>query len=111
MSKSKNIEGNFIHVVYFWLKNPEHEADRSKFLHALKGYVEHSPFIHARHIGTPASTDRDVIDNTWTFSLILTFPDKAAQDKYQEEDGHVHFVETASPLWERVVVYDSIQHL
>ena len=28
---SKKIKGNFIHMVFFWLKNPENQNDRMSF--------------------------------------------------------------------------------
>ena len=65
--------------------------------------------IKTRHIGTPAATDRDVIDNTWSYSLILAFDSKEKQDIYQSHQAHLKFIENASSLWEKVLVYDSIK--
>ena len=47
-------------------------------------------------------------DGSFTYSLILSFPSKEIQDKYQAEPVHVKFVEESQHLWERVVVYDSV---
>ena len=105
------IEGNFIHSVYFWLKNPDSEADRTAFETSLKKFINNSEFITSKHIGAPAATNRGVIDNTYTYSLILTFKDKATQDKYQEEELHKTFIAESENLWKKVLVYDSVNSL
>jgi hypothetical protein len=48
-----------------------------------------------------------VIDRSYAVSWVLTFDDKADQDAYQVDPIHLRFVDECSPLWERVVVYDS----
>ena len=109
--QAEETDGEFFHVVFFWLKNPENQADREQFEASLKKFIDNSEFILSRHIGTPAATDRPVIDNTWTYSLVLGFKDKEAQDKYQEEEVHKKFIEEAGDLWEKVLVYDSVRIL
>lgn len=98
----------FTHVVYFWLKNPDSPDDRKAFLSSLQNFMAKSEFAKTRFIGEPAGTLRDVVDGSFTYSLILTFPSKEAQDKYQTEPSHLKFVEEAQHLWQRVVVYDSV---
>lgn len=100
-------QGNFAHVVYFWLNNPDNENDRAAFEKSLTNFINNSEFIQTKHLGTPAATDRGVIDNSYTFCLLLTFENKKMQDKYQVEEGHLKFIEESSKLWEKVVVYDS----
>ena len=74
---------------------------------SLTRFIDHSQYIRSKLIGTPADTDRPVIDNTYTFSLLLTFDSKAEQDLYQQEDVHLQFIEESQDLWEKVLVYDS----
>ncbi|MEP6793103.1 MAG: Dabb family protein [Saprospiraceae bacterium] len=99
--------GNFYHVVYFWLKNPSSAEDRSKFESSLIRFLNASEYITTQHVGTPAATDRAVIDRSYTYSLIVSFKDKAAQDAYQNEDVHKAFIKECEPLWEKVLIYDS----
>lgn len=100
-------QGNFAHNVYFWLNNPDNQEDRAAFEKSLTNFINHSEFIRTKHLGTPAATDRGVIDNSYTYSLLLTFDNKAQQDKYQVEEGHLKFIEESSKLWKKVIVYDS----
>ena len=105
--KSNILEGPFVHIVFFWLKEPENEASRKKFVKEAKAYTENISAITKKHIGTPAATDRDVVDNTYTFSMVLTFDSKKDYDIYADHPLHLEFIERASELWERVQVYDS----
>ena len=99
---------NFTHVVYFWLKNPDSAQDRNAFLKSLKNFMDKSEYAQTKFIGEPAGTPREVVDGSFTYSLILSFPSKEIQDKYQAEPAHVKFVEESQHLWEKVVVYDSV---
>lgn len=99
---------NFSHVVYFWLNNPENEQDRLDFETSLKKFLNNSMYAQTKFIGVPANTPREVVDNSYTYSLILTFPSKEIQEKYQNETAHLAFIEEASHLWEKVKVYDSL---
>ncbi len=105
--KPESMEGNFLHMVFFWLKNDE-EKTKKAFLAELRKFIDHADMIRSQHIGTPAETDREVIDNTYSFSLILSFDSKKEHDEYQEHQLHKDFITNASSLWEKVQVYDSI---
>lgn len=98
---------SFIHHVFFWLKQPVTAVVRNKFENALKDLVKVET-ITDYHLGIPAPTDRDVIDNSYTYSLLATFKNKEDQDIYQTHPIHLKFIEECQDLWERVVVYDSI---
>ncbi len=101
-------DSHFVHNVYFWLKNPESKQDRADFETSLKKFLKSSKYAKTHFIGTPANTPREVVDNSWTYSMVLTFPSKEIQDKYQDEDVHHVFIEESENLWERVQVYDSV---
>lgn len=108
VEKSTTMEqGNFAHVVYFWLKNPDNAEDRKAFETSLINFIESSEFIRTKHLGTPAATSRGVIDNSYTYCLLLTFDNKEMQDNYQVEEGHLKFIAESEDLWEKVIVYDS----
>ncbi|MCK5066950.1 MAG: Dabb family protein [Bacteroidales bacterium] len=105
---NKELEGGFIHMVFFWLIDDTPEV-KKKFMKELKQFIVQVDEIKKSHIGQPADTNRDVIDSTWSYSLVLTFDSKKEQDIYQEHPAHLKFIENASSLWEKVLVYDSIK--
>lgn len=107
VGESTPIKGSFIHTVYFWLKEPDNEVSREKFVKSLSTFIDNSAFIQSKHLGTPADTNREVIDNSYTYCLVATFNSKEDQDKYQAEAGHLKFIEESKDLWEKIIVYDS----
>ena len=108
---SKTDTKEFVHTVYFWLKNPNDMSERTKFETSLKKFINNSRYIKTKHIGVPADTNRPVIDNSYTYCLSLTFTSKAEQDKYQDEDIHKVFIKESEMLWQKVLVYDSVSIL
>jgi len=97
----------FVHHVYFWLKKPVTREIRLKFENGLKKLVSIDTIV-SKHLGTPASTKRGVIDSTYSYSLLLIFKSKEDQDIYQTHPTHLKFIDEYEDLWERVVVYDSV---
>jgi hypothetical protein len=107
--KKKQINGVFKHHVYFWLKEPKNKEGNALFLKNLTGFLEECDMINSVHIGKPANTPREVVDNSYTYDLLVTFDDKKEQDAYQEHEAHKRFVNETAHLWTKVQVYDSIE--
>jgi hypothetical protein len=103
----REFNANFAHTVYFWLANPDNQEDRTTFETSLKKFLDHSAYAKTNFIGTPPRASRDVVDGSFTYSLIVTFESADAQQKYQDEAPHKLFIEESSHLWTKVIVYDS----
>src|SRR5690606_32137843 len=95
-----------VHSVYFWLKDKENPEARASLLEGLRSLQSIKP-LHSSYVGDAAETRRPVIDSTYDFALILIFENLQDHDQYQVDPTHLQFVESKSPLWERVVIYDS----
>ena len=96
------------HHVFFWLKNPNSRADLNRLLEGLRT-LEEIESVRRIHIGVPASTEkRDVVDSSYSVSELIFFDDVAGQDAYQVHPIHEKFVEQCSHLWQKVIVYDSM---
>jgi len=97
------------HHVFFWLKNPTSTADRDKLIAGLRT-LEKIETIRSLQIGVPADTEkRPVVDNSYSVSELMLFDDVKGQNVYQEHPLHKKFVEECSPLWDKVIVYDSVE--
>ncbi len=107
LTKVNNLEKLFIHHVYFWLKKPVTGEVKAKFEKALKELVTIETIVDY-HLGVPAGTSRDVIDSSYSYSLLVTFKNKEDQDIYQPHPKHQKFIADCQGLWEKVVVYDSV---
>ncbi|MFS4416484.1 Dabb family protein [Maribacter sp. 2307ULW6-5] len=103
----QTFDPHFAHTVYFWLKNPDNAAERAAFEASLRTFLERSAYAKTKFIGTPPQASREVVDGSFTYSLIVTFASAEDQQRYQDEVPHQKFVEEAAHLWEKVIVYDS----
>ena len=101
-------ENLLVHHVFFWLKNPESEADKQQLIAGLKTLAA-IPTIRKIHVGVLASTEkRDVVDTSWDVSELMFFDNEAGQKTYQDHPIHQAFVKNNSHLWTKVIVYDSL---
>lgn len=102
-------KGLFMHTVLFWLKNPTSIKDREAFELSIKKFVNTSKYVQSSYVGLPAGTDRTVVDNSYTYSLVVRFKSVEDHNKYQVEPAHKLFIETCKSLWEKVLIYDALE--
>ncbi len=102
------VEYPFVHQVYVWLKNPDSEKDIKTLIDGMKKLAAVKT-IRQYHIGVPVKSPRDVVDSSYTVSWLVLFENKEDQDAYQVDPIHLAFVKECSPLWNKVVVHDSIR--
>jgi len=107
MELQNTINEEFIHLVFFWLKNPTNDNDRIEFENAMHKFLNSSVYAKNKHFGQPANTNRPVVDNSYTYCLKVTFDNLKEHDQYQIEPAHKLFISEASKLWDRVLIYDS----
>ncbi len=97
------------HHVFFWLKNPGSKDDLNKLVEGLRT-LSKIETIRKLHIGVPASTElRPVVDASYSVSELMFFDDLEGQNVYQDHPIHQKFIEDCSHLWEKVLVYDSME--
>lgn len=103
---SKVLEGNFVHMVFFWLKP---EVDVDSFIVESKKFVSQVPQVIGYHMGKPADTPREVVDNSYSVSLLVTFASREDQDVYQKHPAHLQYVGDNKDKWLDVKIYDSLK--
>ena len=96
----------FVHHVLFYLKNPASAADKNKLLEGLQKLAK-IECIRFSDIGTPATTNRAVIERDYTYSWLCIFNTADEEIVYQEHPIHDEFRNNYAHLWEKVVIYDS----
>jgi Stress responsive A/B Barrel Domain len=96
----------FVHVVNFWLQKDLTDAERQQFLAGVKS-LGNIDACQTFNVGTPAKTDRPVIDNSYDYCLLTIFNDIKGHDVYQEHPIHLKFIDECKHLWEKVLIYDS----
>ena len=97
----------FVHSVYFWLHNPDNQSDRAAFEKAIHTLLANSKYAKTNFLGIPPKSAREVVDDSFTYNLFVTFESAEAQEAYQVEAAHLAFIQEAQSLWKKVVVYDA----
>ena len=97
----------FVHSVYFWLRPDLTDDDKDKFGAGVRSLTTISSVRHG-WVGTPAATDRPIIDRSYSCALVVVFDDEAGQEFYQVDAIHDRFREECAPFWSKVQIYDAI---
>lgn len=97
----------FIHAVYFWLRDGLTHAEEAQFSAGVTSLLAIESVKHG-WVGVAASTDRPVIDRSYSRALVVVFADEAGHDAYQVDPIHDRFRDECHHLWTRVQIYDSV---
>lgn len=95
----------FVHSVYFWLRDDLTDAEHDRFLQGVQSLLQIESVRHG-HVGSPASTNRSIIDRSYSYGLVVTFDDREGHDLYQDDPIHDRFREECGDLWREVKIYD-----
>ncbi len=96
----------FVHHVFFYLNHSD-AANTKSLVEGLQKLAKAS-IIKESHIGIPANTQREVVDNSYDVSWLAFFNSAEEQDNYQTDPIHLQFVKECAHLWSKVVVFDSV---
>ena len=112
---SQIIEGEIVHMVYFWLKNPENIEDRTSFEKSIKRLIKTNKLAVKKHLGKSKKIKNNFeekrgmeIDNSFDYSLILTFPNRESHRYYQDDPTHLIFGDNTIKLLKKVQIFDSL---
>ena len=98
----------FFHNVFFWLRDGAEAADASLLADGCTAHLTGIPGVLRLTVGSPAGTDRRVVDNSYRVALLVEFADAAAHDVCQDHPDHLCFIDECSKFWSRVQVYDVV---
>jgi len=95
------------HYVLFWLKEGLSTQEIKDFTGFFKE-LRKVPNIKSLHYGPAAqSTPRDVVDNSFTYNLLVYFNTLEDLETYGTHPIHLQAIERYSKYWTKVVVHDS----
>ncbi len=95
----------FVHCVYLWLKEdltPKQLEDVKAGISSLTSLAS----VKHGYFGTPADTNRPVIDRTYSYGLVVMFESAADHDAYQVDPAHDDFRKNFASYWKSVKIYD-----
>jgi hypothetical protein len=98
----------FVHSVYFWLRDDLSSTDRAAFVDGIRSLCAIDS-VQRGFIGTPAATNRPIIDTSYSYALVVSFADQAAHDAYQVHPVHDRFRERCDGAWTKIVIYDALE--
>ena len=93
------------HQVFFYLNKDLSNSALLEFEEGLETLMS-IPLVLNGYYGRPANTNRAVVDNTYSYGLVLLFKDLADQNLYQTDPIHQKFLEKNAAKWIRVLVFD-----
>jgi len=99
----------FYHAVHFWLNDDFTDQQRAEFQIGLQSLAQCESAETVR-VGVPAQTQRDIVDNSFDYQLLVVFKDKESHDVYQDSDPvHKAFVEKFLGSWKKIMIFDSLE--
>lgn len=108
MENNQSAPQGIQHFVMFWLKPQLTQAEITNFKHFFEA-LKPIKYVKTLHYGLAANTPvRPVTDNSFTYSLTITFASIEDHNAYQEDKTHLDAVEKFSGNWYRVVVHDTV---
>ncbi|MEM6765605.1 MAG: Dabb family protein [Bacteroidota bacterium] len=107
LAEAENRQAEFIHTVFFWLKEGVTEEDKTTFMEGLES-LRNIDGVKRSWVGPAAQTPREVVDNSYDMALVLHFANAEDQDAYQVAPVHLAFIDKSAHVWTRVQVYDTL---
>jgi hypothetical protein len=96
-----------VHVVNFWLKKDLSEKEKKNFVGFFED-LRKIDVIKTLTYGVPAQTNpRPVVDNSFDYTLIVTFKNLKDITPYETHPIHLKAIEKYQHLWTKVMVKDT----
>ncbi|GAB5527744.1 MAG: hypothetical protein Roseis2KO_56160 [Roseivirga sp.] len=99
------LENPFIHSVYIWFKEGVTEEQRAQ-MYADTEALRSIEVVKALYTGTPAATDRPIVERSYDYAIIVHFENLAGHDAYQQHPVHLALLKNHSALWQKVMITD-----
>jgi hypothetical protein len=93
--------------VYIWLRDDLSAEATTRFVDGIRSLTTIES-VQQGFVGTPARTDREIIDRSYSYALVVSFADEAAHDAYQVHPVHDRFREKCGGSWKKIVIYDAV---
>jgi Stress responsive A/B Barrel Domain len=109
VEKSMKADNVMVHTAYFWFKEDATEEQIKAFKKQSESLRDIKEVL-ALYYGTPSDTNRDIVEKSYDFAIVVHFEDLAAHDRYQPNEIHQNLLNTHRPIWERVMITDIDPH-
>ena len=105
-SASADSDGEVVHVVMVWLKQPGNEAHRQQLIDGSKR-LQQIPGVIDLQVGSVIHSDREVVEDSFDVALSVRFEDHAALQNYLQHPLHLGTVKSVFvPIMDHYRVLD-----
>lgn len=106
-NKQKELGGELMHTVLIWLNS---EEDVESLKTDSKQFLNEIDEVKTYFIGTPAMTPRNIVDNSYSIFITMTFENKEDLKTFAIHPAHVSFLEKNKSKWDKILVYDALEN-
>ncbi len=99
-------DSSLTHIVICWLDKSVKDNELNIIINEAKKLTS-IPLILDFSIGRAIESERSIVDDSFTFAVLMKFKNKEDMNKYLNHKIHVDFVnEVLKPKVSKIVVYD-----
>jgi hypothetical protein len=101
-----NIRPAVNHVVLVWLKPDTSPEVRERIIRGSEDLVTIGQ-IRELQVGTAIPSERPIVDDSFSFAILMRFDSVEDMNAYLKDPRHVQFVDTqVKPHLQKLVIYD-----
>ena len=93
------------HVVLVWFKADTQTSFIDQVMKKSQK-LKSIPQLQALNVGKAISSDRKIVDDTFTLGFHLSFANQTDLNTYIQHPDHIQFVEQLKPNIKKIIVYD-----
>ncbi len=93
------------HIVLVWLDKSLSQQKIAEIIDNTKQLSEIN-YIKSLKVGKAISSHRKIVDDSFTFGIVMEFADIESMNKYLVDVNHVNYVKQLKPMIKKLLVYD-----
>jgi hypothetical protein len=93
------------HIVLVWLDKSLSQEQITKIIDNTK-QLSKINYVKSMKVGRAISSTRKIVDDSFTFGIVMKFADIESMNKYLVDDNHVNYVKQLKPMIKKLLVYD-----
>ena len=93
------------HIVLIWLDNSLSQEKITKIIDDTKQLAKIN-YVKSLKVGRAIHSTRKIVDDSFTFGIVMEFTDIKSMNKYLMDVRHVNYVQQLKPVIKKLLVYD-----
>jgi hypothetical protein len=93
------------HIVLVWLDKSLSQEQISQIIDSSK-QLSKITYVKNLKVGKAISSTRKIVDDSFTFGIVMQFADIESMNKYLIDENHVNYVKQLKPMIKKLLVYD-----